>query len=112
MDQITAANKALEEARECGCLIPGSNDVLIRLFNMVYAIGYDEGRKSRSNQKAVIQMDKYGKFIKEFPSAAQAARETKIQHSDINKVCLGKGHTAGGFLWIYKSDYEQLHKSK
>ena len=41
-----------------------------------------------------------GHVIKEFPSIAEAERETGIKN--ITAVCKGKRHKAGGFAWRYK----------
>jgi group I intron endonuclease len=66
--------------------------------------------------KPVIQLTKDGVFIKEFPSAIEAQRQTNIANSSINRVCSGKrdkkgiGKTAGGFVWKYKKDYYSLTK--
>lgn len=51
--------------------------------------------------KPISQYDKDGKFIKEYPCASQAQRETGIDASSIRKVCnnIPKHNTAGGYIW-------------
>ena len=50
--------------------------------------------------KPVLQFDKNGKFIKEYPSTQEAKRETGA--SKISRVCKGKAYSSKGFIWRYK----------
>ncbi|MBQ3996665.1 MAG: HNH endonuclease [Bacteroidales bacterium] len=51
----------------------------------------------------VVQMSKGGEFIREWKSAAFAARELGISSaSSISECCRGKRKTIGGFKWKYK----------
>lgn len=95
-------DKMIEELKQQNVLLPGHVGIMRRYLIMAHGVGFNNGTKSRSNQKPILQFDKKGNHITEYESAAQAARITKIQHSDINKVCKGKAHTAGGFIWKYK----------
>ena len=52
--------------------------------------------------KSVIQFKLDGSFVAEYPSARDAERKTKINHSHISKCCLHKSNSAGGFIWKYK----------
>lgn len=58
------------------------------------------------HQKAVIQYDLLGNFIKIYPSATIAKKETGIDNSDIGKCCKGKQQYAKGFIWRYASEIE------
>jgi hypothetical protein len=51
---------------------------------------------------AVLQCDKDGKIIKEWPSAQEVQRSIGISNNKINMVCRGYRNTAGGFIWKYK----------
>ena len=53
--------------------------------------------------KKILQFDKNGKFIKEYPSAAEAARDIGISHNTVIG-CVDKEGTAGGFQWRYKKN--------
>lgn len=55
------------------------------------------------NSKPVIQFTKDGQFVTEYPSIAEASRQTGINHNQINGCCLNKPHykTAGGYIWKY-----------
>lgn len=52
------------------------------------------------NSKPVMQFDKAGNFVKEYPSAEEALRITGINH--ICDVANGKRKTAGKFVWKWK----------
>lgn len=64
--------------------------------------------KSRINAKCVVQMSLDGTIIAEYPSAAEAERQTGIK--SIHKVCRGEEKTAGGFIWKYKTDNDDKEK--
>lgn len=52
---------------------------------------------------------KDGKFIKLWTSLKEAAENTpKCYVSSISRCCKGFTKTAGGFKWMYKSDYEKM----
>ena len=52
--------------------------------------------------KVVQQLDGEGNVIREFPSAAAAARYYKISYEAIRMCCYGKCKTSGGRIWRYK----------
>lgn len=52
--------------------------------------------------KPVYQFDSKGTFIAEFPSLAEAERQTGVCKSSIRCVINGKRLTAGGFVWKFK----------
>jgi hypothetical protein len=52
--------------------------------------------------KKVLQFDKDGEFVKEYPSTSEASRQTGIGQSNISNCCNGKLHSAGKFLWRFK----------
>ena len=43
-----------------------------------------------------------GTIIDEYPSAAEAERQTGIK--SIHKVCRNEKESSGGFIWKYKTD--------
>jgi group I intron endonuclease len=62
---------------------------------------------SRTDKKPVYQIDAYtGSIISEFASIADAQRLTGI--NNISSTCSGKYKKHGGFIWMYKSDYDLL----
>lgn len=52
--------------------------------------------------KPVIQMDKNGTFIREWPSATAAAAALNIKRGPISACCLGKSKISYGYLWKFK----------
>ncbi len=60
-------------------------------------------RRSEISSKPIIQLDRLGNIIKEWPSIKSAAEFIGINRSGIGECCSGKRKTAGGFLWNYKN---------
>jgi hypothetical protein len=58
-------------------------------------------RVGLAHSKPVLQLDKSGNVVKQFPSTQEAARQTGIPSGSICKVCNGNRKTAGGFIWKY-----------
>ena len=68
-----------------------------------------------NQMKPVLQYDLEGNFIKEYESAIEAKRITKISGISDNASSYknGKNKTAGGYLWFYKNSFnEQILKEK
>jgi hypothetical protein len=62
-----------------------------------------KGRKinwDRGVNKAVLQYDIQGNFIKEYPSINEAERQIK---GDVGAMLSGKQKTAGGYIWKFKN---------
>ena len=55
------------------------------------------------NALAILQLDKEGKFIKEWVSATAAAKELKLSSGNIWSVAHGNRKTCGGYLWKLKT---------
>ena len=66
------------------------------------------GFYNENNIKSVIQFDNLGKKIKEYKSTAEAEKETGINKETIrsNANPNKTGKSAGGFVWMYKEDYD------
>ncbi|KKK86499.1 hypothetical protein LCGC14_2762620 [marine sediment metagenome] len=101
MKQEDTAGKILVGLMELGIVNKGNDWIVYNYLMQAYAVGYDSGSKSRSNQRPVAQYTLQGKLIEIYESATEASRRTKIDHSDISTCAVGKSHTAGGFLWEY-----------
>lgn len=56
----------------------------------------------------VVQLDKNGQFITEYQCATDASIAIKIDTGSILKCCADEEHyqSAGGYLWMYKTDYD------
>ena len=55
-------------------------------------------------QKAVVQYDLSGVFIKMYPSATIAKKETGCDNSEIGKCCRSEIESVKSFIWRYASD--------
>ena len=82
-------------------------------FRWAYKDDYEKGIDLFANKvyikyTSVIQVTMEGEFIKEWDKIAQAAKELNINKNNISACCAGIGRTksAGGYIWIYKSDYD------
>jgi hypothetical protein len=60
--------------------------------------------RSKKFEKSISQFDLQGNFIKDWSSATIAGQELGIEFTSISKCCRGKGKTAGGFIWKFKSE--------
>jgi hypothetical protein len=54
--------------------------------------------------KPILQFDKYGNFIREFPSLLSAASSLNKSRPFIWNCLKGIVKTAGGYIWRYKKD--------
>ena len=67
----------------------------------------------KSNDKVILQYDLNGTFIKEYISAAEAARTFGCNSSTISGAANGKFDYSLGYVWIYKSEFsDELLKEK
>ena len=55
----------------------------------------------------IVQLTLDGKFIRRWGASREVERELGIYHSRISECCNGKRNSAGGFRWIYASDYQR-----
>lgn len=56
-------------------------------------------------KKKVIQCDKDGKYIAEFPSVLDASIKTGVTRARISSVLTKRGKHAGGYIWVYAEDF-------
>lgn len=71
----------------------------------------DEYKKRKIRREAIVQLTISGEFVCEWKSASEAGRKTGINFRYINEVCRGNRQNAGGYLWLYISDYNNLYCS-
>lgn len=60
---------------------------------------------------SVVQLTKYGVFVKKWDSIMDVYRELGVDFSHITHCCRGKQKTAGGFRWMYATDYNPIRRS-
>ena len=57
--------------------------------------------------REVFQIDADTKeIVAEYETVTDASRATGVDTSGITKVCRDKQRKAGGYIWVYNSDYE------
>lgn len=57
---------------------------------------------NNKRSKPVLQYDMKMNFIKEYPSAKEAMRQTKMSQGHISECCRGEIKQYNGFIWKYK----------
>ena len=50
----------------------------------------------------ILQFSKEGELIAEYPSIAEAGRQTGCKNQSICNCCKGKRKSCGGYIWKYK----------
>ena len=80
--------------------------------NPMFGKQHSEETKNKiaeANKKGmIIQLTKENIFIKEWEYLMKIEKELGIPHTNITKCCKHKGHSAGGFKWMYKEEYENF----
>ena len=67
--------------------------------NMKHA--WDTGLIPSHRKSPVSQYDKQGNFLKNYRTIAEAAKRNNTLSTYISRCCVGKLHSAGGYLWEY-----------
>lgn len=57
--------------------------------------------KNNIKSKKVLQYDKEGRIIKEYPSAKEAGRQNNFSQGHISEVCRGEMKSYKGYIWKY-----------
>lgn len=101
-----------------GCLVTGLKGIsgggyiwkfaedsgIVSVDNPTYYTGLPYKAMRIDTRKRVRQYSTNGKFIKEYESACEAARQTEAHQGSISNVCIGRQKTAGGFIWRYADE--------
>lgn len=76
-------------------------------YNTHYGTHYERISNSLTNHpkksKPVKQYTMDMGFVAEYPSIAEASRQSGIQQNSISLCCQGKLKSAGGYIWKYKN---------
>lgn len=64
-------------------------------------------RIGKAKSIPVIQLSLVGEVICEWPSGAEASRQTGVDASHINLVCRNIRKTAGGYVWKFSIDFKE-----
>jgi hypothetical protein len=63
-------------------------------------------RSAMGHYIPIVQLNSAGMFINEFSSIREAEIKTGISNTNIGNVLGGRNKTAGGYQWLYKSNYD------
>lgn len=63
--------------------------------------------KEHPNSIPITQLTKNGQYIRNWDCAMDVERELGINHRNISPVLSGKRHSAGGYRWMYLSEYNE-----
>jgi group I intron endonuclease len=94
--------KLMSEAKEGFEITWGDKISEAKLANPYSPTQEARNNVSKANSKAILQYDTKGNFIKEYPSAIQAEKETHVKRDNISHALRGKTKSAGGFIWKFK----------
>ena len=96
-------------------LINNLENFYIKYYNSLFPNGYNmipggSNGAGLAKGKIVQQFSLDGQFIAEYPSAHEAARQTKINYSDISACCREDNNKqrAGIYQWKYKDSTKQI----
>lgn len=92
----------MKHASENGLINHESNLRKLQCLKNRKKINYD------NINRPVIQLDKQGKYINKYETIIKASRMTGISGSNISAVARHEGYhkTAGGYIWVFESDYD------
>lgn len=69
---------------------------------------YEQKTRSSREPKPILQFDKQGQQIAEYPSIYKASAENNIPYANIYNCCIGNGYkSAGGFVWKFKEKEDE-----
>jgi hypothetical protein len=104
MTQDKVVNKILFTLRQQRILDEYTSAFARPLLQQLYVVGWEEGRKSdnyHSNDKPVVQYDKQGKKIADYPSVTSAANKLHCTRDGIYKAISKGTPTKKGHVWKY-----------
>tara|TARA_R110000737_G_C14396793_1_gene453410 strand:- start:46 stop:516 length:471 start_codon:yes stop_codon:yes gene_type:complete len=79
------------------------DDSISYTFDNLQLLTWQENYNKGVRKKSIIQLTLDGKFIKEWPSSSEAARELKLKtNTSISAVARGEQKTAYGFKWKFE----------
>lgn len=87
---------------------------LSRMSLKTWRENLDKGHSDQKNgvnnkrSRAILQFNNDYVLVKEHYSQHQASRDTGINNRVISSCCLNKVGLGGGFIWMFKDDYEKL----
>lgn len=84
------------------------NDYLSNNYDKEFILNEINKEYIHPNAKIVVQCDLKMRFIAEYKNICEASRITGISRTGINDNCLHRLKTTGGYIWMYKNEYEKI----
>jgi len=85
-------------------------------FMFMYKSDWDNGKRREvyiPQEKAIVQLDLKGNFIKDWNCIMDASRELNLYDTNIVKCLKNKRRMTGNFMWLYKEDWNKgIKKTK
>lgn len=63
-------------------------------------------KPANAKKKPIVQLTKQYEFVNEFPSGLDAEQQTGINRSHISSCCKKIRKSTGGYIWMFKDDYD------
>ena len=88
----------------------GFNIATVHNYLLKYGVTEEEIRArankviGKSKSRPVVQFTKTGEFVKEWPSATEAANTLGINRRNITANCGGQRKSCEGYIWRYKNE--------
>lgn len=83
-----------------------------RYWDEVKELSQIDAAEAYTDKKKIQQYNLSGEFIKEYNSVAEAAILNNILPSNLSAVCNKKQKSAGGYLWKFSIDIEELNYNR
>ena len=87
-----------------------SNNPITKKRRSEYFSGKQHKGSKHYRSIEIVQLTMNGKFIKKWSCSREAERELDIRHQSIIQCCLGKYKSAGGYRWMYYSEWLKLQR--
>ena len=102
MQQEFSVNIALQDMKERGLIRPKDTDAVKMILDAVWVAGREYKRGIPSlNGRRVIQYDRDGNKINEFPSIAEACRMLSLDRNAVERAIKFNRITRKGHRWKY-----------
>ncbi len=95
----------VENLRWCTCEENNNNPLSLEHNGMRGKFGVEH-----PTSISIVQLSLDGQFIKKWSATMEVERELGIFHSNITACCKGKLKSAGGYCWMYYSEWLKLQR--
>jgi len=101
MKQEQVIKSILIDLQKRQVICDGCDGIVAEYIGQAFAAGFEHGRYTVGQRRSVLQFDKAGELVCEYPSASRAAMAHGVNQSSISKAATGTIPSAAGFYWRY-----------